>query len=61
MALNDVNSNPTLLPGYQLKLHWNDSGVSARETESAGREQMNSEWGPSGRLHIALSCFLSPL
>ena len=37
MALNDVNSNPTLLPGYQLKLHWNDSGVSARETESAGR------------------------
>ena len=28
MALNDVNSNPALLPGYQLKLHWNDSGVS---------------------------------
>ena len=33
MALNDVNSNPTLLPGYQLKLHWNDSGVSGRQGE----------------------------
>jgi hypothetical protein len=30
MALNDVNSNPTLLPGYRLKLHWNDSGVSSQ-------------------------------
>lgn len=27
MALNDVNSKPDLLPGYQLVLHWNDSQV----------------------------------
>jgi len=25
MALEDVNSRPDLLPGYKLKLHWNDS------------------------------------
>ena len=28
MALEDVNNYPHLLPGYQLKLHWNDSAVS---------------------------------
>ena len=28
MALDDVNSNRDLLPGYQLKLHGHDSGVS---------------------------------
>ena len=28
MALEDVNNRPDLLPGYQLKLHWNDSEVS---------------------------------
>ena len=27
MALEDVNSRPDLLPGYKLKLHWNDSEV----------------------------------
>ena len=29
MALEDVNSRLDLLPGYKLKLHWNDSEVSA--------------------------------
>lgn len=28
MALNDVNAEPYLLPGYRLVLHWNDSQVS---------------------------------
>lgn len=28
MALNDVNDEPYLLPGYRLVLHWNDSQVS---------------------------------
>lgn len=27
MALEDVNSKADLLPGYKLKLHWNDSEV----------------------------------
>lgn len=27
MALEDVNSRSDLLPGYKLKLHWNDSEV----------------------------------
>ena len=27
LALEDVNSNDDLLPGYNLNLHWNDSGV----------------------------------
>ncbi len=27
MALDDVNSRMDLLPGYKLKLHWNDSEV----------------------------------
>ena len=38
MALNDVNSNPALLPGYQLKLHWNDSGVS--ESDCDGQNEL---------------------
>lgn len=25
MALRDVNSDPSLLPGYRLRMHWNDS------------------------------------
>lgn len=29
MALDDVNSRSDLLPGYKLKLHWNDSEVSS--------------------------------
>ena len=28
LALQDVNAAPNILPGYTLKLHWNDSGVS---------------------------------
>lgn len=28
MALDDVNKAGTLLPGYRLVLHWNDSEVS---------------------------------
>lgn len=28
MALEDVNSRSDLLPGYKLKLHWNDSEAS---------------------------------
>ena len=27
MALEDVNNRMDLLPGYKLKLHWNDSEV----------------------------------
>jgi len=29
-ALRDVNADPTLLPGYRLKLMWNNSEVDAR-------------------------------
>ena len=32
MALNDVNDEPYLLPGYRLVLHWNDSQVSVLAT-----------------------------
>ena len=28
MALNDVNNEAYMLPGYKLVLHWNDSQVS---------------------------------
>ena len=28
LALEDVNAKSDLLPGYTLRLHWNDSGVS---------------------------------
>ena len=28
LALEDVNAKKDLLPGYTLRLHWNDSGVS---------------------------------
>ena len=28
LALQDVNAESNILPGYTLKLHWNDSGVS---------------------------------
>ena len=28
LALDDVNSQRDLLPGYTLRLHWNDSGVT---------------------------------
>ena len=27
LALDDVNRQHDLLPGYTLRLHWNDSGV----------------------------------
>jgi hypothetical protein len=27
LALQDVNAKTDLLPGYTLRLHWNDSGV----------------------------------
>ena len=27
LALQDVNAQPNILPGYTLKLHWDDSGV----------------------------------
>ncbi|CRL02840.1 CLUMA_CG015787, isoform A [Clunio marinus] len=30
LALEDVNNNPDLLPGFQLTLHSNDSEVSKR-------------------------------
>ena len=43
MALNDVNSNPALLPGYQLKLHWNDSGVS--ESDCDGQNELGVDGG----------------
>ena len=33
MALNDVNAEPYLLPGYRLVLHWNDSQVGQKFTE----------------------------
>ena len=56
MALNDVNSNPTLLPGYQLKLHWNDSGVSV-----SCCEQMNPDRGLGGYFHSLLSCLIPKL
>ena len=28
LALQDVNAQSDILPGYTLKLHWDDSGVS---------------------------------
>ena len=46
MALNDVNSNPALLPGYQLKLHWNDSGVS--ESDCDGQNELGVGVGRGG-------------
>ena len=31
LALQDVNAQPNILPGYTLKLHWDDSGVRLKE------------------------------
>ena len=43
IALNEINSNPTLLPGYSLKYIWNDTKCLEKEAIKAQIYQLQNK------------------